>query len=113
MLWFDSLTNIKRRIALFFAVIMVDVGMPSEEESHPRNPINNEEDNIRDGEIRIILNECRTDNPSELQQTVKELREELKRVEEDNERILKAQEELNNIMLSKLHSNEKEKNKEP
>ena len=49
----------------------------------------------------------------ELQQTVKELREELKWVKEDKERILKAHEELNNILLSKLHSNEKEKHKEP
>ena len=38
---------------------------------------------------------------------------ELKRVREDNERILKAQEELNNILLAKIHNDEKEKNKKP
>ena len=32
---------------------------------------------------------------------------------EDNEHILKAQEELNNILLSKIHSDEKYKHKEP
>ena len=37
----------------------------------------------------------------------------MKWVKEDNERILKAQEELNKNLLSKLHSNEKEKHKEP
>ena len=38
----------------------------------------------------------------------------MKRAKEDDyERILKAQEDLNNILLSKLHSNEKEKHKEP
>ena len=30
---------------------MAEVGMSSEEESHTRNPINNEEGNLRDGEI--------------------------------------------------------------
>ena len=53
---------------------MADVGMSVEEESHIRNPINNEEGNIRDGEIWVNLNETRKDNPSELQQIVKELR---------------------------------------
>ena len=75
--------------------------------------MNNEEGNLREGEIWVNLNESRNDNPSELQQIVKELREEFKRFKEDHECILKAQEELNNIFLSKLHSNEKEKQKEP
>ena len=30
---------------------------------------------------------------------------------EDNERVLKAQEELNNVLLTKIHNNEEEKNK--
>ena len=46
---------------------MADVGMFAEEESHPRNPVNNEESNIRDGEIQVNLNESRNDNPFELQ----------------------------------------------
>ena len=70
---------------------MADVGMFAEEESHPRNPVNNDEGNLRDGEIWVNLNETRNDNPSELLQTVKELRAELKRVKENNKRILKAQ----------------------
>ena len=32
---------------------MGDVGMSIEDESHPRNPINNEEGNIKDGEIWV------------------------------------------------------------
>ena len=57
------------------------------------------------------LNESRNDNPSELLQTIKYLNPELKWVKEDNERILKAQQELNIVLLTKLHSNEEEKNK--
>ena len=92
---------------------MADVGISTEEESHPRNPVNNEEGNLRDSEIQVNINESLNDNPSKLQETIKELIEELKRVKEDNERIMKAQEELNNIFLSKIHNDEKEKHKEP
>ena len=77
--------------------------MSTEEESHPRNPINNEEGNLRDGEVSINLNKSQH-NKSELQRTVKKLRSELKRVKEDNERILKYQEELNNILAFKIHN---------
>ena len=59
------------------------------------------------------MNESRNDNPFQLLQTIKYLREELRRVKEDNKHILKSHEELNNFLLTKLHSNEKEKNKEP
>ena len=90
---------------------MAEVEMSTEEESHPRNPINNEEGNLKDGEIWVNLNESQ-DNKSELQRTGKELQSNLKRVKKDNERILKAQEELNNILLAKRHNDEKEKNKE-
>ena len=69
---------------------MADVGMSVEEESYPRNLVNNEEGNLRDGEIWEDLNESINNNPSELQQTVKELRALLKRVKEDNKCILKA-----------------------
>ena len=91
---------------------MENAGMSAKEESQPRNPMNNEEDNIREGEIWVDLNESQ-DNKYELRKIVKKLRSELKRVRENNERILKAQEELNNILLSKIHIDEKEKNKEP
>ena len=89
---------------------MADVGISTEEELHPENPLNNEEGNLRDGEIWVNLNESQ-DNTSELQRNVKELRSELRRVKEDNERILKTQEELNTILLAKIHNVEKEKNK--
>ena len=52
-------------------------------------------------------------NLSELQRIVKELRSELKKDREDNERILKEQEELNNILLAKIHNDETKKHKEP
>ena len=43
---------------------------------------------------------------------MKEIRSYLRKVKEDNERILKAQEELNTILLAKIHNDEKEKNEE-
>ena len=89
---------------------MADDEMSVEEEHHPKNPLNREEENIRDGEIWVDLNDSQ-DNKSELQRTVKELRFELRKVKEDNEWILKAREELNYILLAKIHNNEKDKNK--
>ena len=86
--------------------------MSTEDESHPRNPINNEDRNLRDNKIWVNINEIQNNNPPEMQRTVKELILELKRVREDNERILKAQEELNNILLDNIHNGEKKNNKE-
>ena len=63
---------------------MAEVRMSAEEQSHPRNPINNEDGNLRDGEISVNLIESQ-DNKSELQRTIKELISELKSVKEDNE----------------------------
>ena len=90
---------------------MADAEVSEEEEIHPDNPLNNEEGNLMYGEIWINLNKIQ-DNKSELQRTIKELISELKSVKEDNERIMKAQEELTNILLDKIHNDEKEKNKE-
>jgi len=75
--------------------------------------VNNEERKPKDGKIWVNINESWNDNPSELQPTVKELRSELKSIREDHECILKAYEELNNIFLAKIHSDEREKHKEP
>ena len=50
------LRNTKRRITLFLLEIMADVGMSAEEESHSRNPVNNEEGNLREGEIWVNIN---------------------------------------------------------
>ena len=48
--------------------------MSLEEESPPKDLVNNEEGNIRDCEICVNLNESRNDNPFELLQIVKDLR---------------------------------------
>ena len=42
-------------------------------------------------------------------QTVKDLKTELESVKKENERILRAQEELNQILLKKFHNEEKNK----
>ena len=44
------------------------------------------------------------DHSSELLRTVKDLKAKLQNVKEDNERILRAQEELNQILLNNLHN---------
>ena len=49
---------------------------------------------------------------SELLQTVKDLRAELQIVKKDNERILRAQEELNRIFLNKIYNGGKNKGRE-
>ena len=50
--------------------------------------------------------------PSELLQTLKYLKAESHTIKEDNERILRAQEELNQILLDKIHNIGKDKIKE-
>jgi len=72
---------------------ITDISAPGE--SSPK-----EHENDNDENIWLNLNESRNDNQFELPQTVKYLKEELQNVK-DNERILKAQEGLNNILLSK------------
>ena len=65
----------------------------------------NEQINYR----REPIKEEITNNSSELLQTFKELRAEMKIVKKENERILRAQEELNQILMEKFHSEEKDK----
>ena len=48
---------------------MADAEMSIEEERHPENPLNNEEGNLRDGEIWVDLNESQ-DNKIELRRIV-------------------------------------------
>ena len=69
-----------------------------EDGSHHNNPDN----------IYVELN----NQPSKLPQTVKYLKIELQTVKQDNERILRAQEELNQILLDKIHNGGKDKRKE-
>ena len=70
----------------------------TEDGSHHNNPDN----------IYVELN----NQPFELLQTVKDLIAELQTVKEDNERILRAQEELNHILLDQIHNRGKNKRKE-
>jgi hypothetical protein len=80
--------------------------------SHPKPQENMEQENFNEENIWVNLNESRNDNQSEMLQTVKDLKAELQSVKVDNERILKAQEELNDVLLNKLHDRENFKNKE-
>ena len=80
---------------------MEDVGMSAEEERHPEQPLNNEEGNLRDGELWVDINESQ-DNKSELKRTMDELRSELRKVNKDSEKIMKGQEELNTILLANI-----------
>ena len=61
--------------------------MSIEGESYPKYLENNEEGNIRDGEIWVNLNDKRNDYPYDLLQIVKYLKAELKRVKKDYECI--------------------------
>ena len=59
----------------------------------------NERDNLQKEPIQEdIIN-----NSSELLQTVKELKSEMESVKKENERILRAQEELNQILIETFH----------
>ena len=99
----------QRELQIYLVGNMVGAGMSTEEEHCPEQPLNNEEGNIREREFWVDLNEIQ-DNKSELKRTLDELSSELRKVKEDNERILKAQEELNTILLAKIHNEEKDKN---
>ena len=82
--------------------------IPIHEPENDEQPVTN-----KDGEIWVDLNESRNNiNSSGLLRTVEELKVELQSVKEDNERILKAQEELNQILRSKLNNPRNEKSKE-
>ena len=50
-----------------------------------------------------------TNNSSELLQMVKELRIDMEIVKKENERILRAQEELNQILMEKFQNEEQDK----
>ena len=53
-----------------------------------------------------------TNNSSELLQMIKELRIEMEIVKKENERILRAQEELNQILMERFQNEEKDKRTE-
>ena len=64
-----------------------------------------EQDNLQ----REPIQEEITTNSSELLQTVKELKFEMESVKKENERILRAQEELNQILIEKIQNEENNK----
>ena len=72
----------------------VDVGSPLKKQS------NSKEEPVKE-EI--------TNNSSGLLQTVKKLKIEMETVKKENERILRAQEELNQILMDKFQSEGKDK----
>ena len=59
-----------------------------------------EQDNLQ----REPIQEYITTNSSELLQTVKELKSEMESVKKENERILRAQEDLNQILTERFHA---------
>jgi len=77
------------------------------------NPGPTENEGQEGGNIWIKLNESRDEKHSEVLETVKSLKAELQSVKTDNERILKAQEELNQMLLSKLKGPQVEETKGP
>ena len=69
------------------------------------------EDGLHHNNPSIICMEL-NNQPFELIQTVKHLKTELQNVKEGNERVLRAREELNQILLDKKHKEGKDKRKE-
>ena len=68
--------------------------------------------NERSNSKREPIQEEITNNSSELLQIVKELRTEMETVKKENERILRAQEELNQILMEIFQNEEKDKRTE-
>ena len=63
----------------------------------------------RSNSKREPIQEEITNNSFELLQTVKELRTKMETVKNENERILRAWEELNQILIERFHNEEKDK----
>jgi regulator of replication initiation timing len=83
----------------------MDIPEESTEDRSPHNERNNNEQENINEEIYVELN----DQSSELLHTVKDLKTKIKSVKEENEIILRVQEELNKILLDKYHQDEKDK----
>ena len=75
------------------------------EEYADEEPLFNERNNSRREQVQEEI----TNSSSKLLQTVKELRTEMETVKKENEKILRAQEELNQILMEKFQSEEKDK----
>ena len=68
-----------------------------EEYAEERSPLNEQNNSGKEPAKEDITN-----NSSELLQTVKDLKNEMEIVKKENERILTAQEEMNQILLEKF-----------
>ena len=60
--------------------------------------------NERSNSRRELVQESITNNSSELLETVEELRTEMETIKKENERIPRAQEELNQILMEKFQN---------
>jgi len=84
-----------------------------QENNNENNEVgHNEQTTNKSGEIWIDLNESKNHNSSELLKTIKKLQAELLSMKVDNERILKAQEELKHARLNKMQEQEIGKEKD-
>jgi len=91
-------------------------GMAITEPGHNNNNNNNNESGNKEGEVWVELNGSRAtpnnnnnnQTVAELLNTVKSLQAELLSVRENNEKLMKAQEEINQILLGKIHREEEE-----
>ena len=75
-----------------------------EEYAEERSPLNEQNNSGKEP-----VKEDITNNSFELLQTVKDLKTEMETVKKVNERILRAQEELNQILLENFQNEEKDK----
>ena len=75
-----------------------------EEYTEERSPLNEQNNSGKERDKEDITN-----NSSELLQIVKDLKTKMETVKKENERILRAQEELNQILLEKFYNKEKDK----
>ena len=58
---------------------------------------------------RELVKEDITNHSFELMQTIKDLKTKMENVKKENERILRAQEQLNQILLEKFYNEENDK----
>ena len=80
--------------------MILTIGMEILEEYAKEESPYTEQDNLQ----REPIQEDITTNSSELLQIVKELKYEMELVKKENERILRAEEELNQILTERFHT---------
>ena len=75
-----------------------------EEYADEGSPLNKQSNSRKE-----LVNEEITNNSSDLLQTIKELKTKMETVKKENERLLRAQEELNQILMEKFQNEGKYK----